>query len=85
MGPGAVPEGLEGLSRDRGNKFRGWDFDLTTDKYIHPFEGPVFQKQFYEVFTYGAGGANDKCLHQKSISMGSAVKELMVALASLRK
>lgn len=54
---------MEGLSRDMGNKFRGWDFDLTTDKYIHPLEGLVFQKLFYEVFTYGTGCANNKCFH----------------------
>ena len=37
---------------------------MAADEHIHPLEGLVFQKLFYEVFTYGTGCANNESFHQ---------------------
>ena len=47
-----------------GNQFGGKVGYLPSHENIDPIEGIILKKQFYKVFSYGAGGAYDKCFHR---------------------
>ena len=48
-----------------GDQFGGKEGHLPSHKDIDPFKGVILKQLFDKVFSYGAGGAYDKCFHRR--------------------